>query len=183
MAARNEPERGPRARERVGREARTRLARAIAHEPELIAAFLDAPPDETVPLSEAIDDALAWRSDSAELHYFAARAALHAGDGPRADALLARAVALAPNSTDILILMARRAGDRGEHAAALGLLERALASGGDYADVHCLRGEMLACAGDRSGALRAFRRALAINPRYGAARERLARAAAGGGAP
>lgn len=161
----------------TARGVRLGLARALAREPELIAAFLEDAQASHSALRSAIDDALAWRDDCPELHYFAARAALETGDTARADALLERAVALRPAYTDALILSARRAAARADHAAGLALLERALAAGGDYADVHCLRGQLLDCAGDRTGALRAFERALSINPRYGEARDRMARLA------
>ncbi len=160
------------------RAAIERLRRMFEAESELILALIEPGGDARLPnirtvLSAAIEAAAA-NPDFADLHYYAARAALAAGKDREADELAGRAVELNPRYHDALILLARIARKAGATCRAVAMLRQALDTGADYADVHVMLGDACRERDDQAGAARAYRRALEINTNMPAAHTGLA---------
>ena len=167
------------AREKPGdRAAIERLRQMFEAESELILALIEPGGDARLPdirtvLSAAIEAAAA-NPDFADLHYYAARAALAAGKDREADELAGRAVELNPRYHDALILLANIARKAGATCRTVALLRQALDTGADYADVHLMLGHACREGDDQDGAARAYRRALEINTNMTAAHTALA---------
>ncbi len=160
------------------RAAIERLRRMFEAEAELILALIEPGGDARLPnirtvLSAAIEAATA-NPDFADLHYYAARAAVAAGKDREADELAGRAVEINPRYHDALILLARIARKAGATCRAVALLRQALEAGADYADVHLMLGDACRERDDQAEAERAYRRALEINTNMTAARTGLA---------
>jgi len=167
-----------------------RLAQLFAQEPELILAYLESASCEGSPDATAIliaaRAAVSQRPEYADLHYFAAQAAVRADDPAGARDLLLRALQLNPRYNDALILAARVCMTQGQHGEALAYLRRALINGADYADVHLMLGDLWRQRDDALQARRAYQRALDLNANLAPARSGLAAlngsGAGGGGA-
>lgn len=154
------------------------LVEAFAEEPELILACLQSggpgSPSAVGSILEAAERSLGRHPQYADLHYFAARAAIDADKLEAAARLVGQALEINPEYRDALILAARVALRRGDWEEARAQLERALAFGADYPDVHTLLGEAHARAGALESARAAYERALELNPHLVEAREALA---------
>ncbi len=155
-----------------------RLAPLFAREPELILAYLECPNQDPAADADtvwsAVGEALSARPTYADLHYFAARAALRFDRAGQAETLLEEALALNPRYNDALILMARVRLARNDQESALSHLRRALANGADYADVHVMLGDIWRRRGEVASARQAYTRALDLNADLPAARDGLA---------
>lgn len=155
-----------------------RLAQLFSQEPELILASLEClEPDPTTDADVIMDAAIqaaAGRPTYADLHYFAARAAVRADHLDRAETLLEQALNLNPRYNDALILMARVCLVRENQEAALIHLRSALLNGADYADVHVMLGDLWHRRDEVARAQQAYTRALDLNANLHAAREGLA---------
>jgi tetratricopeptide (TPR) repeat protein len=155
-----------------------RLARLFAGEPELILACLQAldrgPVADLETILSAAERALKFCPKYADLHYFAARAAMAAGRLDHARDLLVRALQLNPQYNDALILAARVATAQGRQNDALAYLRQALVNGADYADVHLMLGDLWRQRDELTQARQAYQRALNLNVDLAAARQALA---------
>lgn len=150
----------------------------FADEPELILAVLEDEDSSAVPHAAGVVLQAARRAVNrcpryADLHYFAAHAALRARQRPEAARLLERAIELNPRYNDALILAARVAHAQQHPLRTLEYLRQALANGADYPDVHLLLGHAWRDTGAADQARRAYTRALALNANLTAAREAL----------
>ncbi len=164
---------------------RRRAAELFAAEPELIVACLEGSgagcgENAQRVLASALD-ALALRSGYADLHYYAAHAALAAEQPALALELLHTALRINPSYDAALILAARIRATQGKHEEATRHLEEVLAQGADYPDVHLMLGDLWQTRRDLPRARAAYRRALQLNSNFAAAAERMARVGAAGG--
>ena len=130
-----------------------RLSRLFASEPELIRACLESSQpnrrfDGALVLAAA-RRALERRPRYADLHYFAAVAALQAGQLPQALSLLETALRLNPRYNDALILAARVCLLQEDRGQALTYLHRAILNGADYPDVRRMLDDLRQRLGDR----------------------------------
>ncbi len=160
------------------------LAEAFAEEPELILACVRGTPPPTRSEAQqalrAARQAIALRPRYADLHHFAAHAALAAGDPDSAAGLLAQALELNPTYRDARVLAGQVALLRQRADEARIHLNLALANGADYPDVHMLLGQAWELAQDWPQARAAYERALSLNDNLLAAREALAALPDGG---
>jgi len=151
-----------------------RLARSFVREPELIRACLEPGNGAPVPNLETIlaaaKQAILERPHYADLHYFAAEAALRHGDLGDARRLADGALTLNPQYRDALVLAGRVALAQEELDDAVRYVRRALHCGADYADVHVLLGDLSRARGQAAGAQAAYQRALSLNGSLRAAR-------------
>lgn len=150
-----------------------RLALQIIREPEIVSAFVDAPPIHVDAVAAAVNLALKLAPAEPDLCYHAARW-FDASARPRcARALLDRVLRRRPLDCDALILRARLRMVDGLDAAAADDLKRALECGADFPDVRLLIGDLYARRGATRAARISYRRALKLNPDYLPARGRL----------
>ena len=156
----------------------TGLAEAFAQEPELVLACLNGAGAQSVSVAQhilrAAQLALAARPQYADLHCYAAHAALAAGAPQVARKLLAAALTINPEYADARVLAGHVALLCGQGREAREHLERALAGGADFPDVHMLLGRVWELEQDWARAGAAYQRALALNENMTAAREALA---------
>jgi tetratricopeptide (TPR) repeat protein len=89
-----------------------------------------------------------------------------AADPDPAEALLRRAIALAPTNAHTWHYLGKAAEQKGDRAAAIGRLRRAAALDPHFAPTHNDLGAMLQQTGERDAALAALDRAIAIDPDY-----------------
>lgn len=153
------------------------LAEQFASEPEMILAYLEplAPDSPEMPLIwAAAERAARDRPDYADVHYFAAHAAVQVGDVQRARELLNNALRINPQYDAALILGGRICLQQNEYEGALRHLLRAVAAGADYPDVHVMLGDAWQGRGAMDKAAAAYRRALAQNAGLIEARQKLA---------
>lgn len=159
------------------------LARAIAADHDLVAAFLALPPSSVDGevfglLSAALRGALREHPDYADLHYQAS--CVHARLGRSGQAIEHARLSVAINSgyTAALLHLAGLEGKAGRLEAAQERLSQALRAGGDWPDVHAALGDVLGRAGQKEQAELHYRRALELNRNYTEAAEGLSRLAA-----
>ncbi|MBU0640506.1 MAG: tetratricopeptide repeat protein [Planctomycetes bacterium] len=172
------PRRGrPAARLDLRQDTTRWLGGLFASEPELISAFLEhgegTSSGDASTVMAAAWDAIRGHPDYADLHYFAAQAAMRAGRPEQAAVLLEHTLEINPDYLDALILSARVAIALGEPGRAIARLEQALALGADYPDVHQMLGDLLRARGDVDRARKAYERALQLNGNLGAVRAAL----------
>ena len=122
------------------------LSALFASEPELIEASLESPGSDQKRdarrVLAAARQALERRPGYADLHYFAARAALRANEPQQARTLLEAALRINPRYNAAMILAARACVLQGAHAEALRYLRQAVLNGADYTDVHLMVGDL-----------------------------------------
>ena len=155
-----------------------KLAQAFGREPELVLACLQSvhqsPVARAKRVLEAASAALAEHPDYADLRYYAAQAAIAAGEFETAAALLEQALLINPGYRDALLLAARLALVSRPVGEARARLQGALSAGADYPDLHMLMGSVWQREGNLGEARASFQRALELNPNLTVARAALA---------
>ena len=150
------------------------LTRALAHEPELIAALVGPSSGHggsaPTAVREVLLEAVTRCPGYADLHYYCARALMQIDENEQAEALLDRALKLNPDYIDALVLRGRLACRLEKNRAGVADLTRAVELGANYADVHKLLGDLQRRLGQAKSAGASYERALRINASFTAAR-------------
>lgn len=150
------------------------LVRALAAEPELIAALVGPGRGHGGPAPSAVREVLletvACGPGYADLHYFCAQALMQIDENEQAKVLLDRALKLNPDYVDALVLSGRLACRLDNNRTGVAHLARAVELGANYADVHKLLGDLQRRLGQVSAARASYERALRINASFRAAR-------------
>jgi len=160
-------------------QARGHFERALdarpAH-PDILRALLDLDQQagDVTPSVERIEAALAERLDDPQLVHLSGLGALLAGDGPKAEAQLRRAIELEPNELRFYETLARYFQATGRVDEMVETYEQAVAARPDSAPLQLIIGTLYELRGDPDRAAEAYEAAIRLDPDLAPAKNNLA---------